>query len=271
MAVKQDIERAERELEANSKRIARCKRLLDKKAASRKELYGGLAEARKALQHAYAVRDELKRKGGLDGEKWQDDRIRERLDAVADRIEETVVIRDRIIDRLDTIAEQRGNVLERLRNWFAFRKDGRAQLKRLRAKRKRIKERRSEDRLSEHFSLPEMACNDGTPAPNASIPALEAWCRDIGEPLRARYGTVTINSAYRTPSWNARVGGEPNSIHIYSYHPNAVAVDFTCATGTPADWFNFTAGKADGRGRYATFHHADNRNRIGWPDAVWYG
>jgi hypothetical protein len=70
------------------------------------------------------------------------------------------------------------------------------------------------------------------------------------------------------------VGGEPNSVHIYDYPGRnfaAVAVDITCETGSPEEWYAFTAGKANGRGIYATFHHADNRSRIGWSDATWSG
>jgi hypothetical protein len=66
-------------------------------------------------------------------------------------------------------------------------------------------------------------------------------------------------------------GGEPNSVHIYDYPGRNFAADITCETGSPAEWYAFTAGKADGRGIYSTFHHADNRGRIPWPDATWSG
>jgi hypothetical protein len=92
--------------------------------------------------------------------------------------------------------------------------------------------------------------------------------------LRKSFGAVHINSGYRPTAYNASVGGEPNSVHIYDYPGRnflAVAADITCENGSPADWYAFTAGKADGRGTYATFHHADTRSRIGWPDATWTG
>jgi hypothetical protein len=92
--------------------------------------------------------------------------------------------------------------------------------------------------------------------------------------LRERFGAVHVNSGYRPTAYNASVGGELNSVHIYDYPGRdcrAVAVDVTCEKGSASDWYAFTAGKADGRGLYGTFHHADTRSRIGWPDSTWSG
>jgi len=136
---------------------------------------------------------------------------------------------------------------------------------------KRIKAKSTAAGLSPHFSVVEFGCRDGTPVPIASLPALKALCVVVLEPQRAKFGSVHVNSGYRTRSYNASIGGASDSVHIYDAHTGACAADHTCATGNAHAWFDNTAGKADGRGLYSSFHHADNRNRIGWPDAVWSG
>lgn len=129
----------------------------------------------------------------------------------------------------------------------------------------------SKDYASPHFRWDEFNCNDGTPFPSASRDAIKAWCADIGEPVRSRCGSVHINSAYRHAAYNASVGGASNSIHIYDQHPNAVAVDHRCDGASPSTVASVEEPWADGLGRYASFTHADNRCRIGWPKSRWSG
>lgn len=65
--------------------------------------------------------------------------------------------------------------------------------------------------LSPNFKIKEFACNDGSDEiifDNNLIPLIQRF-RDYVE------APVEINSAYRTPSYNAEVGGAPNSYHIY--------------------------------------------------------
>lgn len=196
---------------------------------------------------------------------------RQELDEVEDAGQ-----RERIADKIDEIEADLDRVVDRLDRAKRRSKAANEELAKHNERVERLRKRRQEQRedagpLTPNFSVSEFDCRDGTPVPSAAIPALKAWCEDVGEPVRAQFGAVYVNSGFRTASYNASIGGASNSIHIYTAHPQAVAVDFTCARGTPAEWFDFTAGKADGRGRYSTFHHADNRNRIGWSDAVWYG
>jgi len=195
-----------------------------------------------------------------------------RLDTLSGLVEEGLATRDRLLDRLDRLKEKEAEAESALEEAINERDEDREALTRMRARRKRIKERA--DRPSPHFAYAEFDCRNGQALPKESEPAVKDWCERIGEPLRKQFGAVHINSGYRPTDYNASVGGEPNSVHIYDYpgrNFSAVAVDVTCETGTPADWYAFTAGKADGRGIYATFHHADNRSRIPWSAATWSG
>lgn len=122
-------------------------------------------------------------------------------------------------------------------------------------------------RLSDHFIVEEFDCNDGTLVPAAYYDALRYLCATFLEPLHAAYGPVTINSGYRTPSYNADVGGESNSFHIYTAHDtDDVASDVACAKGSPSNWhakldsIRQAKGGNGGLGLYPTFCHIDTRD-----------
>lgn len=82
--------------------------------------------------------------------------------------------------------------------------------------------------LTEHFSLEEFKCHDGTPVP----PELVDNCKRLAvelEKLRAVLGKpITIMSGYRSPAYNAGVKGAGKSEHM-----NAAAADIQVAGLTP--------------------------------------
>lgn len=116
-------------------------------------------------------------------------------------------------------------------------------------------------KLTKDFTLEEFACADGTPVPkayqgNVMVLAtnLQALRDELGEP-------IYINSAYRTPSHNAKVGGVKDSQHV-----KGCAADITCKSKTPKQVTNFiekliTLGKMKqgGIGTYKGFTHYDIR------------
>lgn len=115
--------------------------------------------------------------------------------------------------------------------------------------------------LTPHFRLSEFRCRDGSRVPPAAVGDVELLCRELLEPLRARFGPVTVISGYRTRTWNTKVGGAPRSWHVYDAHlGHGVAADVRCATGRPAAWAALLDRRgAGGLGIYYEHVHVDTR------------
>ena len=95
--------------------------------------------------------------------------------------------------------------------------------------------------LTEHFTLEEMIVSptakrlglSNTPTPE-HIENMRYCCEKILEPVRAKFGPVTVNSSYRAPRVNQAVGGSKTSQHV-----NGQAIDFEVKgvdNKTVADW-----------------------------------
>jgi uncharacterized protein YcbK (DUF882 family) len=123
-------------------------------------------------------------------------------------------------------------------------------------------------RLSEHFVVEEFDCHDGTKVGKRDYDGLEYLCKTFLEPLRKKYGSVHINSGFRTARYNKSIGGASNSFHIYTMHDgNDQAADVTCAKGRPSDWHstlnwirNHKRSGKGGLGLYPSFVHVDIRD-----------
>lgn len=123
-------------------------------------------------------------------------------------------------------------------------------------------------RLSKHFTVEEFDCHDGTRVSPREYNGLEYLCRQFLEPLRKKYGRVTINSGFRTASYNRQIGGASNSFHIYTIHDgNDQAADVRCAKGNSRQWHAFMNSirnrKRNGKGGlglYNSFVHVDIRD-----------
>jgi hypothetical protein len=211
--------------------------------------------------------DELQRE-----KKQAEAQIRELIERRKEKREDNPELGDAIADEIEELK----TYAKRLENRAAEKRDEKKFFaNKFRQAKKAVNEARKNLRsgqLSPNFHVSEFHCRDGTPVPKAAIPALKAWCVEYGEPMRKKFGAVHVNSGYRTRSYNASIGGASNSIHIYDAHPGAVAVDITCASGTPSQWADYGDSLGvDGLGRYSTFVHFDNRNRIGWATSRWSG
>lgn len=235
-------------------RLQHWVKVRENREANERQLTRAIAQTNRRIRARRALRKTLG--GGT----------QERRERLAEKIEVLLAAREDFLERLDRVERKTRRAKRQARRHHRL-------IERLRERRRRMREDQ-EDRLTPNFHVREFDTRDGTPVPTEAVPALREWCEKIGEPLRARFGAVHVTSGYRHAAYNRAIGGASASVHIYDYpgrNGRAVAVDFTCASGGPRDWFNFTAGKADGRGLYSTFHHADTRNNIGWGDSVWYG
>jgi uncharacterized protein YcbK (DUF882 family) len=100
-------------------------------------------------------------------------------------------------------------------------------------------------RISEHFTIEEFDCKDGTRVPVLHLGSIRALCVWWLEPFRERFGPVIVHSGYRTPSYNASVGGAQRSVHLLktemsSFPPGqrvrAAAADVSAARSGPVEW-----------------------------------
>lgn len=109
-------------------------------------------------------------------------------------------------------------------------------------------------KLSEHFSTKEFQCKDGSEEfliADRLIDTLEAIRNHFKEP-------VTINSGYRTPSWNSKIGGAPNS-----YHCKGMAADIVVKNHTSKEVAEYASKIMEEGGviRYTNFTHIDVREK----------
>lgn len=119
-----------------------------------------------------------------------------------------------------------------------------------------IQTNRNAGKVSEHFEAKEFACKDGSNSlllDKDILPILERFREYVEVP-------VTINSAYRTKSWNKVQGGASNSYHLYgrafdipfkSSYKYLTSVDMMCK------FFNTLGLK--GIIKYSSFVHIDTR------------
>lgn len=116
-----------------------------------------------------------------------------------------------------------------------------------------IKSTDKSTKLATNFTVSEFACNDGSEAIFVA-PALVA----ILQKIRTKFGkTVTITSAYRTPTYNTKVGGVSNSQHVLGTAADIVVTDTTPAT--VAAYVETLLPSTGGIGIYSSFTHVDVR------------
>ena len=109
--------------------------------------------------------------------------------------------------------------------------------------------------ITDHFRVYEFACSDGS-----DVVFVSQALADILENVRVHFGAaVTINSGYRTVSYNKQVSGSASK----SQHCNGLAADIRVEGVSPdrvADYAEQLLGDHGGVGRYKTFTHIDTRS-----------
>lgn len=111
--------------------------------------------------------------------------------------------------------------------------------------------------LSNNFKVKEFRCKDGSDTILIDVD----FVRNYLQKIRDHFGAaVTINSAYRTATYNKRVGGATNS-----YHVKGQAFDIVVSGHTPAEVAKYAQALGiKGIIQYNTFVHVDSRTTKYW-------
>lgn len=116
-------------------------------------------------------------------------------------------------------------------------------------------------KITDNFSSEEFACKDGTPVPNKYVPNMQELAENL-QVLRDDVGVpITINSGYRTPDYNRKVGGELRSKHLQALAADIVIEGMTPKRVAARIELLIAQGKMmqGGIGVYKTFCHYDVR------------
>jgi len=116
-------------------------------------------------------------------------------------------------------------------------------------------------KVTANFSKEEFDCADGTQMPLEVFNNVIELAESL-EVLRAHFNApITINSAWRTATYNRRVGGAVNSQHLSGKASDVVVSGVPPEEVANAIEFLIECGlmKEGGVGRYDTFTHYDIR------------
>ena len=127
--------------------------------------------------------------------------------------------------------------------------------------------------LTKNFSKSEFECNDGGEKPQEVFDNVEVHAYNLQTIRDFCDASVTINSAYRSPSYNKKVGGATKSQHL-----TGNASDITIKGYTPDEVADIIEGliridaiEEGGVGRYDTFTHYDRRGtKARWDNTTNY-
>lgn len=116
-------------------------------------------------------------------------------------------------------------------------------------------------KITTNFSLEEFNCKDGSTMPNDVMINIINLAKNL-QVLRDAIGkTITINSAYRSPDYNKKIGGVKDSQHL-----KGNASDITVKGMTPKEVAKIIEGliasgkmQQGGIGIYPNFVHYDIR------------
>ena len=122
-------------------------------------------------------------------------------------------------------------------------------------------------KLTKNFSLSEFACNDGLEFPLELMENVSLLAEQL-QVLRDYVGLpIKINSGYRSPAYNKKIGGVSNSQHLQAKAAdiNVIGLSHLETQSTIKALIDDGKMMEGGLGCYSTFTHYDIRNsRVRW-------
>lgn len=116
-------------------------------------------------------------------------------------------------------------------------------------------------KLTKNFSLEEFKCKDGSDIPNNVLSNIIELAKNLQVLRDTINKTISITSGYRSPKYNAKIGGVKNSQHV-----KGTASDIQIKGMTPKEVALVIEGliesgkmKQGGIGVYPNFTHYDIR------------
>ena len=112
--------------------------------------------------------------------------------------------------------------------------------------------------VSSHFKVREFRCKDGS-----DTILIDSKLVTLLEKIRSHFGApITINSGYRTPAYNKKIGGASASQHC-----KGTAADIVVSGYSPSTVYSYCnqINPNGGVGKYNSFTHVDTRGyRARW-------
>jgi hypothetical protein len=264
------IEEKLREIRLDDRRIDRVRKVVQNRDASADHLVSVIQDLGDFSRHQHRVLKDLRDgvRGGHTGDEpgaeiWDDERLTDKREEIADEIDHCKARRERVVLRLDQVAKTERRARRALDRLMHEKEDDREAIERMRERRQHMEDNQ-EGQLSKDFHVEEFNCHNGTRIVTFCpyiIPYLEKQCNEHLQPLRDSGGPVGITSALRPEAYNRSIGGAPLSYHVYENRKEDPAVDHT-QVGRPASevqqWHE-SHNPYDGMGFYSGFTHGDDR------------
>ena len=116
-------------------------------------------------------------------------------------------------------------------------------------------------RFTDNFSLSEFACKSGAPTPKNVIDNLRELAQNLQVLRDHLKSSIRINSGYRSPAHNKKIGGAKNSQHVQGRAADIAVAGFTPKKVKHAIEALIAKGamKQGGIGLYKAWVHYDTR------------
>lgn len=119
-------------------------------------------------------------------------------------------------------------------------------------------------KLTENFELAEFESKDGAETPLGVLDNLKELAENLEIVRKTVKNPIRINSGYRSPTHNAKIGGAKKSLHLRGMAADIVIYDYDTEEvfATLNTMMRLGQIKKGGLKKYSTFVHYDIRGEI---------